>query len=158
VTGLARRLQIVLVEPRIPQNVGAVARLAAATQSPLHIVRPIPFVLNDASLRRAGMDYLEIAAIHVHAGWPAFCAATPGTRRWFLTSRGRLSIYTVDFEPGDCLVFGSEEAGLPEWLGPEMEGRDVVIPMPEPRARCLNLATSVAIATYAGLHRLGAVG
>ena len=146
---------IVLVEPRIPQNVGAVARLCAATRAPLHVIRPIPFSLSDRNLQRAGMDYLDLVQLTAHNRWAEFDAA-PG-RRWFLTSSGRRLLHQVEFRPGDALVFGSEEAGLPEAIMAEARDShaDIRIPMPEPRARCLNLATSVGIALYEMLRQTG---
>ncbi|MCC5876698.1 MAG: tRNA (cytidine(34)-2'-O)-methyltransferase [Candidatus Sumerlaeia bacterium] len=139
---------VVLVEPRIPQNVGAVARLCAATAAPLHIVRPIPFVLNDRSLRRAGMDYMELVDLHVHDDWSACRNALAGCQFRGLSSHGSRSIYSVEYTSMDVLVFGSEEAGMPPHVMEDLRESLLKIPMPDPRAVCLNLATSVAICLY----------
>ncbi len=149
------RPAIVLVQPRIPQNVGAIARVCAATRASLHIVRPIPFEMNDRSLRRSGMDYLELLELHVHLNWEACQNALPGRRFWFLSSHGKSNVYTTEFQLNDVLVFGSEEAGLPDEIWETIENRDLKLPMPEPKARCLNLATSAAIVLYEALRQNG---
>lgn len=153
----AADLAVVLVQPRIPQNVGAIGRLCAATASTLHIVRPIPFQLDDRSLRRAGMDYLEILRWEQHRGWEACREALAPRRLWFLSSKGNRSLWDVAFAPTDALIFGSESAGLPDevWTGIAPE-QAIRIPMPEPRARCLNLAQSAAVAVYEALRQVGA--
>lgn len=147
------RPQVILVQPRIPQNVGAIGRLCAANRAGLHVVRPIPFDLSDRSLRRAGMDYLELLDLHVHLDWKAATEAVAGRRLWFLTSAGGTGLYDVQFQPSDVLVFGSEVEGLPDSIRSDYRGRDLRIPMAEPRARCLNLATSVGIALYEVLRQ-----
>lgn len=152
------RPAVVLVQPRIPQNVGAVGRLCAAGRAELHVVRPIPFELNDRSLRRAGMDYLELLHWQVHKGWEECRAALAGRRFWFLTSSGTRNFYEVPFRLEDVLVLGSEEAGLPAEIRAEFSGNDLRIPMPEPKARCLNLATSAAVALFELLRQVGDLG
>lgn len=150
---MSARPQVVLVQPRIPQNVGAIGRLCAANAVGLHVVRPIPFDMSDRSLRRAGMDYLELLDLHLHVGWDDACAALAGRRQWFLTSAGTTDLYSVQFDPSDVLVFGSEVEGLPPPIRETIAGRDVRIPMAQPAARCLNLATSVAICLYEVLRQ-----
>lgn len=146
---------VMLVEPRIPQNVGAVGRVCAANGLALHVVRPIPFSLSDAALRRAGMDYLDLLDLHVHHNWPAACRELGGRRRLLFSSRGETCLYEVAFGEGDVLVFGSEPAGLPELLGAEFDpAASVRIPMENPAARCLNLATSAALGVYEALRQL----
>ena len=149
------RPAIVLVQPRIPQNVGAIGRLCAATRTGLHVVRPIPFELNDRSLQRAGMDYLELLDWHVHTSWQE-CREALGPRRlWYLTSQGKRSLYDVPLEASDVLVFGNESAGMPPEIREEYGEFDLRIPMVEPEARCLNLATSAAVALYELLRKSG---
>lgn len=149
----APRLAVVLVQPRIPQNAGAIGRLCSAATAELHIVRPIPFSLNDRSLRRAGMDYLADLSLTVHDDWAACTRALAGRRLWALTSRGTCSLYEVAFRADDALVLGSEEAGLPEEVTGELSPALVRIPMPNPRARCLNLATSAGIVLFEALRQ-----
>jgi tRNA (cytidine/uridine-2'-O-)-methyltransferase len=146
---------VVLVQPRIPQNVGAIGRLCAAARAQLHVVRPIPFQLTDRSLRRAGMDYLELLDWHVHSSWEDCCGALAPRRLWFLTSSGRRSFYDVELRADDALVFGSEAAGLPEEIRRGFADNDLRLPMPEPQARCLNLATSAGIALWELLRQTG---
>jgi tRNA (cytidine/uridine-2'-O-)-methyltransferase len=101
------------------------------------------------------MDYLELLDWHVHVNWQATLDALSGRRLWFLTSAGRHDLYKVDFESSDALIFGSEVEGLPHEIRETMGDRDIKIPMAEPRARCLNLATSVAITVYEQLRQTG---
>lgn len=152
----ASRPAVVLVQPRMPQNVGAVGRLCAATRSSLHVVRPIPFELSDRSLRRAGMDYLELLDWQTHDGWEEARTALRPRRLWYLSSQATRCLYEADLRVDDALVFGSEPAGLTTLLGDRLEHDQLLrIPMPEPEARCLNLATAVAIALYEQLRKGG---
>lgn len=139
---------VVLVEPRIPQNVGAVARLCAACRAGLHIVRPIPFTLTDRSLKRAGMDYLHLVELTVHENWDSCREHFQGRRLFGLSSKAEQSVYKTRFSTDDVLVFGSEEAGLPNHVTSALEGSMLTIPMLQNEARCLNLATSVAITLF----------
>lgn len=153
------RPSVVLVQPRIPQNVGAIARVCAATNTGLHIVRPIPFELSDKSLKRAGMDYLELLPLHVYTSWEECKEAFQGHKMWFLTSAGKRDFFQVSFSSNDVLVFGSESAGLPKLVPEDLtEENAVKLPMAEPRARCLNLATSAAISVYEVLRQTNQLG
>ncbi len=147
-----------LVQPRIPQNVGAVGRTCAAGRAALHIVRPIPFELSDRSLKRSGMDYFDILDWRAHLGWEEAKADLAGRRLWFLTKHSRNNFYDQKFEPTDALIFGSEPAGLPEEVQCDTAGRDLRLPMPEQGARCLNLATAVAVSLYELLRQTGDLG
>ena len=155
---MSARPAIVLVQPRIPQNVGAVGRLCAVTRAELHVVRPIPFEMSDSNMRRAGMDYLELLHWEIHSDWQACKEHFAGRRFWFLTSWGRHSVFGTSFRADDVLVFGSESAGLPDSIRAEFEGNDLKLPMREPRARCLNLATSAAVTVYELLRQVGELG
>src|ERR1700712_3071913 len=101
---------VVLVSPEIPPNTGNVIRLCANTGATLHLVEPLGFPLDDARMRRAGLDYHEYAEMRVHPSWDAFIAkAAPDRARLFaMTTKGHASPYDVRFAPGDWLVFGSE--------------------------------------------------
>lgn len=145
---------IVLVQPRIPQNVGAIGRLCAANRASLHVVRPIPFDISDKNLQRAGMDYLELLDLRVHDSWDVCRQELAPRRLWYLSSSGEAEIYDIDYKPDDALVFGSEPAGLHKLLGSALPQESCLrIPMAEPRARCLNVATSVAVALYEVLRQ-----
>ena len=141
---------VVLVHPEIPPNTGNVIRLCANTGARLHLVEPLGFALDDAKLRRAGLDYHEWASVQVHADWPSLLRArSPAPDRLFmLTTRGERAVHAARFEPGDWLVFGSEGSGLPaairESVPPDQRLR---LPM-RPDNRSLNLSNAVAVVVY----------
>ena len=110
-------MNLVLLEPEIPPNTGNVARLCAATRTTLHLIEPFGFKLDDAQLRRAGMDYWRHVAWHRWVNWRAFEAELPvDARLWFIESGGARRYTEVSFAPDDYLVFGRETAGLPKQL------------------------------------------
>jgi tRNA (cytidine/uridine-2'-O-)-methyltransferase len=149
-------LQVVLVSPQIPPNTGNVARTCAVTASRLHLVGPLGFSLDDAALRRAGLDYWSSVAPELHAGWPEFeASAVRGQiqKLHLFTARAGKSVFEARFAPGDLLVFGSEQLGLPPALLSAHPGRCVAIPMVTGQ-RSLNLATAVGIAVYQALRGL----
>ena len=143
-------LHVVLVEPEIPPNTGNVIRLAANTGAALHLVGPLGFPLDDAKMRRAGLDYHEISRVTAYDNWDAFMsAAQPDRSRCFgLSTKGRQGFFDITFAPGDWLFFGSETRGLSEahraWF---KEGQLLRMPM-RPGNRSLNLSNTVAIAVY----------
>ncbi len=139
---------VVLFQPRIPQNVGAVIRLCAAYNANLHIIRPIPFRLDDKSLSRVGMDYLSLVNIYDHNSWDDFLEKKKNAHPIFFSSKATTLLPAVKIKDTNTLVFGSEEAGLPEAIMNQYAENLVRIPMANPEARCLNLATSVAIGLY----------
>jgi tRNA (cytidine/uridine-2'-O-)-methyltransferase len=139
---------IVLLEPEIPPNTGNVIRLAANTGARLHLVEPLGFDLSDRQLKRAGLDYHDLAHVAVHADWVACKAALAG-RRWFaLTTKGTTRYDQVNFAPGDVLVFGPESRGLPMAVLAEFApGQRLRIPM-RPDNRSINLSNAVALVVY----------
>ena len=151
---------VVLVHPEIPPNTGNVIRLCANTGARLHLVEPLGFTLDDARLRRAGLDYHEWAGVQVHRDWTALLAATrPDPARMFaLTTHGTLGPAQVAFREGDWLVFGCESAGLPaalrESFAPE---RRVRLPM-RPGNRSLNLSNAVAVMVFEAWRQIGYAG
>lgn len=141
-------LHVVLHRPEIPPNTGNLMRLCVNTGNRLHLIRPLGFELNDARLRRAGLDYKEYADVALHEDFEAFVAdVSPG--RTFAFSQHAGSIYSeVRYEPGDALVFGSESVGLPDSvLAHEAITERLRIPI-APGGRSLNLANAAAIAVY----------
>ena len=152
--------RIVLVNPEIPPNTGNVIRLAANTGSALHLIEPLGYSMDDKLLRRAGLDYLEYAAVQRHASWEAFLDhEQPDRERIFgFSTRATLWHTQVAWRAGDCLVFGCESAGMPvalrEWLGPTQLVR---LPM-RPGQRSLNLSNAVAVAVFEGWRQLGFEG
>ncbi|HGY09910.1 MAG TPA: tRNA (cytidine(34)-2'-O)-methyltransferase [Oceanithermus profundus] len=148
--------RIVLYEPEIPQNVGNIARTAAATESELHLVRPFGFRWGDPRLKRAGLDYWPHVRYVLHDSWAAFLAALSADARvWAFSTRAERSLYEARFRPGDYLLFGPETRGLPD----DVLGRfpALRIPMPGP-VRSLNLAVSVAVAVYEAIRHEYASG
>ena len=145
-------MQLVLVEPEIPHNTGAIGRLALATGSTLHLVKPLGFSLDDKSVRRAGLDYWKNVDLQVWESFEELLAAQPDARLWFLSTKGKKSAWNVEFQQNDFLVFGPETRGLPEaWL----DDRAIRIPMKGDSTRSLNLATAVAIILYEAERQIG---
>ena len=146
---------IVLFQPEIPPNTGSVIRLAANTGSTLHLVKPLGFDLARKAVRRAGLDYDELAAVHVHASLAACLATLPGARLFSIETSGSRPYSAAHFLPGDALLFGSETRGLPEEaLAHVSRERQLTIPM---RAgnRSLNLANAVALVVYEAWRQNG---
>lgn len=148
-------LHVVLFQPEIPPNTGNVIRLCANTGARLHLVRPLGFRLDDRAVRRAGLDYHELAEVEVHATL-ADCFARLGGPRWYAyTTRGEVCHDEPRYVAGDVLLFGPETRGLPDDV---LEGcppeRRVRIPM-RPGARSLNLSNAVAVAVYEAWRQLG---
>ena len=147
-------MSIVLVEPEIPQNTGTIARLCAATGSPLHLVGPLGFRITNSKLKRAGLDYWESVTLTRHAGWREYEDADAGGVRWLFSTKGRVPYTAADYHPGDALVFGSETRGLPEDLLAKHADRVLTVPMRVEHVRSLNLANTVAIVLYEALRQL----
>jgi tRNA (cytidine/uridine-2'-O-)-methyltransferase len=140
---------IVLMTPEIPHNAGAAGRLALATDSTLHLVKPLGFSLEDKHVRRTGLDYWQEVKLQV---WETFedltASADNGAQFWFLSTKANRSPWTADFKAGDYLVFGCETKGLPESIIAEAGDRALRIPMSPGGTRSLNLSTAVAIVLY----------
>jgi len=149
------QLHIILYQPQIPPNTGNVIRLAANTGASLHLIEPLGFALDDARLRRAGLDYHEYARVRT---WPDLdaCRAALGDPRCFaLTTHGQATPYATRFESGDALLFGCETSGLPQAVraafAPE---RQLRLPM-RPGSRSLNLSNAVAVVVYEAWRQFG---
>ena len=152
-------MQIVLVEPEIPPNTGNVARLCAATKSALHLIEPFGFKLDDAQLKRAGMDYWRQVEWHRWPNWAAFAEKLPARARlWFIESNGARNYSEAEFSPDDYLVFGRETAGLPQPLLERHPGQWLRIPMFNAQSRSLNLSNCVALVLYEALRQQGFPG
>jgi len=151
-------IEIVLVHPEIPPNAGNAIRLAANTGATLHLVEPLGFSMDDKQLRRAGLDYHELATVKVHRNWQD-CRLALGARRIFALTTRATRLYTeVKYRAHDVLVFGAETSGLPEpvleQFAPEMQLR---LPM-RPRNRSLNLSNAVAVVVFEAWRQLGFPG
>ena len=151
-------IHIVFVEPRIPQNTGNAIRTAAVTGAHLHLVEPLGFDMSDAKLRRAGLDYHDLAVVSVHPDLDALWEAVLPARVWAFSSRGRTWHSEVGYRDGDVLMFGAEPDGLPERVLTDKNVTEVVrIPMLAGR-RSLNLSNAAAVAGYEAWRQLGFAG
>jgi tRNA (cytidine/uridine-2'-O-)-methyltransferase len=151
-------LHVILHRPEIPPNTGNVIRLCANTGATLHLVRPLGFELDDARLRRAGLDYHEYARVAVHDDLPACLAALGAPRVFAFTTRGSVAHVDVRYAEGDALLFGCETAGLPgEVLESIPAKQRLRLPMC-PDSRSLNLSNTVAVAVYEAWRQLGFAG
>jgi tRNA (cytidine/uridine-2'-O-)-methyltransferase len=149
---------VVLFQPEIPPNSGNVIRLCANTGSRLHLVEPLGFSMDDKQLRRAGLDYHELATVTVHRDWAACLAALGDGRLFALSTRGTVGYAEVAFRPGDVFVFGAETSGLPEEIlaGFHAE-RCLRLPM-RPGNRSLNLSNAVAVVVFEAWRQQGFEG
>ena len=147
-------LHIALIEPRIPPNTGNIARLCAATDTSLHLVEPLGFSIDDASLKRAGLDYWDSVDLWVHPGWRSFREAISRERCLYFSARATRPLSEAKFRPNSVLVFGNENTGLPDRILEKHPDRCFRIPMHGP-VRNLNLATAVGIVLYDVLRKLG---
>ncbi len=144
-------MRLGLYQPDIPQNTGTLIRLGAALGVPIDIIEPCGFILSDAGLRRAGMDYLEMANITRHTGWEAFFTHKSG-RLVLLTSKAADPYTRFSFARGDTLLLGRESAGVPDAVHAVVDAR-IGIPMVPP-ARSLNVAVAAAMVLGEALRQL----
>jgi len=151
-------IEVVLVQPEIPPNTGNVIRLCANTGAKLHLVHPLGFEWDDKRVRRAGLDYHELANVAHHVDWQA-CAVTFGERRIVAIETGsQTRVDAFRFRSDDVLVFGQETAGLPAFVLDQIPAEHrVSLPM-RPGNRSLNLSNSVAVAVYEAWRQLGYPG
>lgn len=147
-------LNLVLVEPQIPQNTGNIARTCAATGARLHLVGPMGFTIDDKKLKRAGLDYWHLLDITYYENTEDFFARNAGGEFFYFTTKGRRIHSEVAFPDNAYLVFGREDAGLPEPLLFDHPDRCVRLPMIT-QARSLNLSNTVAVAAYEALRQWG---
>lgn len=150
---------IVLVAPEIPQNTGTIGRLCVCTGARLHLIEPLGFSLDEAHLRRAGLDYWPHLDWQLYPDWETWLervAPEPG-RLYFCSTKTDRSLYQTQLQAGDFLVFGNEGHGLPAAFYPRYQNRLVTIPMPGGHARSHNLANAVAIVLYEGLRQTGII-
>ena len=144
---------VALFEPEIPPNTGNIARLCAATFTPLHVVGATGFRMDDRTLKRAGLDYWDEVELHRHIDLEALYQSLPSSRFVYLTTKTQRPYTNWRFEDGDCLIFGPETRGLPEILLNANHDTCLTIPMPNKNVRSLNLATSVGIVLSEALRQ-----
>jgi tRNA (cytidine/uridine-2'-O-)-methyltransferase len=150
--------RILFHTPEIPGNTGNAIRLAAITGAELHLVEPLGFDFSDAKLRRAGLDYHDLAVVTVHKDIEAAWTALKPERVFAYTSDGETSYTDINYREGDVLMFGPESVGLPDWLkqDPHVTAR-VRLPM-KPSLRSLNLANAASIAVFEAWRQNGFAG
>ena len=148
-------IHIVLVEPEIPPNTGNIARTAAATDSVLHLVKPLGFSLDEKSLRRAGLDYWPYVSLEVHESFDAFLGKYGDRRMWLATTKGKKLYTEAEFHDEDMILFGRETAGLPRDFIDAHPDTSIRIPMSkDTRLRSFNLSNSAAIVVFEALRQL----
>ncbi len=147
---------LVLVHPVIPQNTGNIARLAGATNSILHLIKPMGFEITDAKVKRAGLDYWPFVTLLQHESWDDFLKVT-GARAeqiYLFTKKADKLYWDIEFKDGDFLVFGAETAGLPNVLHERYDAQRYKIYMDNPNIRSLNLSNSVSLVLYEAKRQL----
>lgn len=147
-------LNVVLYQPKIPQNTGNVVRTCAAVGAKLHLIRPLGFSVRDRYLKRAGLDYWHLVEIVIHDTMDDFFEKTLGKNLNFITKKARQSYEKIDFSGDVFLVFGKETSGLPEELLRKNWDRCFRIPM-KAEARSLNLSNAVAVVVYEACRHVG---
>ncbi len=147
-------MHVVLVEPEIPPNTGSIARLCAATLTPLHLIQPLGFKVDDRHLKRAGLDYWKYVDVRIHDSWESFLQKDEGKRLLFFSKRATRSYTKARYQEKDFLVFGPETRGLAQGLLDANAERSYCIPMLGPGVRSLNLSNAVSIVLYEALRQL----
>lgn len=147
-------LNIVLIEPEIPNNTGNIGRLALATGSTLHLVKPFGFQIDDKRLKRAGLDYWPHISLCIYENVNDFFETHANKEMVFFSSHGEQSHWNIDFKEDMFLVFGKESVGLSKEIIAHNKNKLYKIPLYSDKIRSLNLANSVGIAIYEGLRQL----
>lgn len=145
-------MNIVLLEPEIPQNTGNIGRTCCATGTKLHLIEPMGFRINEKSLKRAGMDYWENLDVTIYDSFRDFLEKNPEAKIWMATTKAPKRYTDVQFQENDFIMFGKESAGIPEEILVDHKDDCIRIPM-NPEIRSLNLANSVAIVLYEALRQ-----
>ena len=147
-------LNIVLIEPEIPNNTGNIGRLVLASGSNLHLVKPFGFEIDDTRLKRAGLDYSQHLNVNVYESIDEFFSKNKGKNMVFLSSHGKKPHWSIQFEDNMFLIFGKESVGLPKSLLEKHADKLYKIPLFSKHVRSLNLANAVSIVVYEGLKQL----
>ena len=153
---MPHNLNVVLIEPEIPNNTGSIGRLCLATQSTLHLVDPLGFEINDTQLKRAGLDYWQHLDVVRHPSLDAFFASLPKEAPLTFFSKKAKAVYSEHhYQPGSYLIFGKETKGLSEKLIEKYCNQSFRIPLYDSRVRSLNLSNAVSIVVYEAIRQLG---
>lgn len=148
-------IHIVFVEPEIPPNTGNIARTCAATDSVLHLVKPLGFDIDDKAVRRAGLDYWKYVNLQVYESLEDFLSKNKGHRMFLATTKGCTSYADIEYQDGDMILFGRETKGLPRDFIEENREKTIRIPMSEnTKLRSLNLSNSANIILFEALRQL----
>ena len=147
-------LHVALIQPQIPPNTGNIARLCAATDSPLHLIEPLGFSLDAREVRRAGLDYWDKTDLWLHSDWYAFRDAISRDRCLYFSANAERDYRRAPYRDRRVLVFGSETEGMPVRILEKHPERCFRIPMPG-EVRSLNLANAVSVVLYEGLRQMG---
>ncbi len=148
-------MHVVLYQPEIPPNTGSIARLCAATKTPLHLIAPLGFKIDDKHLKRAGLDYWRFVDLTLHDCWEEFLAKSCDQRLLFFSKKASKSYTQAIYQDSDSLIFGPETRGLPEDLLETHKDQAYVIPMMSKDVRSLNLSNAVSIVLYEALRQKG---
>ena len=143
---------IVLYQPEIPANTGNIGRLCLGSNSRLHLIKPLRFLLDDKSLKRAGLDYWHEVDVVIHDNIEQILAETPKEKLWFCTTKAENSYLDQTYQEGDFFIFGPESRGLPEELLQQYPDRCITIPMTD-KIRSINLSNSVAIILFEAIRQ-----
>lgn len=147
-------MHIILHQPEIPGNTGNIGRTCVATGTPLHLIEPLGFRLDEKSIKRAGMDYWHRLEVHTYVNFEEFLEINPGAKIWMATTKAKHVYTEVAYGPDDYIMFGKESAGIPEEILVEHEENCIRIPM-LPAIRSLNLSNAAAIVLYEALRQNG---
>tara|TARA_B100000780_G_scaffold210466_1_gene150431 strand:- start:520 stop:972 length:453 start_codon:yes stop_codon:yes gene_type:complete len=145
---------IVLIEPEIPMNTGNIGRLCLASGSVLHLVKPFGFEINDARLKRAGLDYWKHISVNIYENVNDFLSINNDKNMVYLSSSAQKSYCSIDYKKGMFLVFGKESVGLSKNMITKNSDKLYKIPIYSNHVRSLNLANAVSIVVYEGLRNL----
>jgi len=148
-------LNIVLIEPEIPNNTGNIGRLALATGSYLHLIKPFGFELSDKRLKRAGLDYWQHLSVSIYENSEEFFTTHSDKKMAFFSSHGEQNHWSIDFTDNLFLIFGKESAGLSKEITEKYRNKLYKIPLYSEHIRSLNLANAVGIVVYEGLRQMG---
>ena len=147
-------MHIILHQTEIPGNTGNIGRTCVATGTPLHLIEPLGFRLDEKAIKRAGMDYWQHLDVHRYMNFEEFREKNPDAKIWMATTKAKRTYTEVEYGPDDYIMFGKESAGIPEEILVENEEHCIRIPM-LPTIRSLNLSNSVSIILYEALRQNG---
>lgn len=149
-------IHVILIEPLIPHNTGAIGRLCVGLDARLHLIEPLGFSLDEKAIRRSGLDYWQNLALRVYPDWQQFLTDNHPQHIHFLSTRGKTSLFDIPFQPPCWLAFGNEARGLPPEFYRRYEDDLYKIPQPGEFARSLNLANAAAVTMYEAYRQIAA--